>query len=243
MIKAKDKDPQKMPEHVGIIMDGNGRWAQKNGMIRTIGHKNGTETVRKAITYCSERNISVLSLFAFSTENWKRPAGEISGIMNLLTEYLSKETPSMKKNNVRLRFAGDLNRLSARSRASVIDSENETRENTGLTVNIALNYGGRDEIVNAARLIARTVSSGQLSEDDITEELFSDYLYTSPNSDIDLLIRTGAEKRISNFMLWQLAYAEIYFTDILWPDFSENDFDDAIEFFQKRERRFGDIKK
>ena len=230
-----------LPRHVGIIMDGNGRWAQNHGAVRAVGHRSGTENVRTAISYASEKKIEVLTLYAFSTENWKRPANEVNAIMNLIIEYLRRETPEMKANNVVLGFIGDLSRIPAASLAAIDYSVKEMQNNTGLKVNIALNYGGRAEITRAARELARQACLGKIKPEDITEEMLGANLYTAGQPDPDLIIRTGAEKRISNFLTWQSAYSELYFTDVLWPDFSEEEFQKALDFFANRIRRYGGL--
>ena len=229
-----------IPKHVGIIMDGNGRWAQKKGAVRVYGHRFGTETVRTAISYASNAGIEYLTLFAFSTENWKRPQAEISAIMSLIAEYLDNETDEMDRNNVVLNFIGDLSMIPKDSLAAINRSVEQLRNNTGLKVNIALNYGGRDDITRSAKRIAEKVKHGELDINDITEKTLNDNLYLPV--DCDLIIRTGAEKRISNFLTWQGAYAEIYFTDVLWPDFDDNEFENALRFYSERDRRYGGIK-
>lgn len=230
-----------LPVHLGIIMDGNGRWAKKQGKLRTFGHRYGVETVRTAISYCSEVGIKVLTLYTFSTENWKRPRSEVTALMNLIVEYLIKETPEMKANNVILNFIGDLSKLPEKALKSIDYAVNETKNNNGLVVNIALNYGGRDEIIRAVKQIAQKVKNNETDIDQIDGAMLSKYLYTSNCPDPDLIIRTGGEKRLSNFMVWQSAYSEFYFTDILWPDFTRKDFDEAMNYYQNRNRRFGGI--
>ena len=234
-------DKNNLPKHIGVIMDGNGRWAKKVGKVRTFGHKFGVETVRTAISYCSKMGIEVLTLYAFSTENWKRPQGEVNVLMNLISEYLLKETPELKKQGVVLNFIGDLSKLPQKALDSIEDSINKTKDNNGLIVNIAINYGGRSEIAMAVRNIVKDALMNNISAEQITEELISDSLYTKGQPDPDLIIRTGGEVRLSNFLTWQSAYSELYFTDILWPDFKDDDFDDAILYFQKRSRRFGGL--
>lgn len=234
-------DVQRIPRHIAVIMDGNGRWAKKRGMIRTFGHKTAMKSVKTAISYCSRLGVEVLTLYAFSTENWKRPQDEVSFLMDLIVEYLRKETPEMKANGVRLHFIGDVERLPEKSIQAIRNSTFETQDNRGLKVNIAINYGGRAEIVRGIRQLIRDVQCGKVTEDDITEERFSSYLYTSGDPDPDLIIRSGGETRLSNFLIWQASYAELYFTDVLWPDFGEKQFDQAIEYYQKINRRFGGL--
>lgn len=235
-------DIANMPKHIGVIMDGNGRWAQRRSMIRTLGHRHAMKAVKTAISYCSQIGIKVLTMYAFSTENWKRPVDEVDTLMNLIVEFLLKETPEMKKNNVVLRFIGDLSRLPEKSKRAIEYSVAEMKDNSGLKVNIALNYGGRADIVSATKEICKRVQMGELSVEDINETLFSGYLYTAADPDPDLIIRSGGETRLSNFLTWQSAYSELYFTDVLWPDFGEKEFDDAILYFQGRDRRYGGIK-
>ncbi len=240
-MKQQEIFKEALPKHIGVIMDGNGRWAKKQGKVRTFGHRFGVETVRTAISYCSEIGIKVLTLYTFSTENWKRPRSEVATLMNLIVEYLLKETAEMKANNVVLNFIGDLNKLPAKARETIAFSKNETKDNTGLLVNIAVNYGGKDELIRAVQHIAQKVKNGELGAEDIDSDLISSHLYTLNQPDPDLIIRTGGETRLSNFMIWQSAYSELYFTDILWPDFTKSDFDDAILYYQKKSRRYGGL--
>lgn len=231
----------RLPRHIGIIMDGNGRWAKKRGNIRTFGHKYGTENVKPAISYCSKKGIKVLSLYTFSTENWKRPQTEVDTLMSLITEYLLRETAEMKANGVVLNFIGDLSRLPQKALETIAWAREETADNTGLKVNIALNYGGRSEICRAVKNIAEDVRRCKITEDDITETLITSYLYTAGDPEPDLIIRTGGEKRLSNFLTWQSAYSELYFSDVLWPDFKEKEFDEALAFYASRQRRYGGL--
>lgn len=231
----------KIPEHIGIIMDGNGRWAKNKGLIRSIGHKFGTETVRCAIEYCSQKKAKVLTLYAFSTENWKRPVAEINAIMSLLSEYLYKETPEMHQNGVKLNFIGDLSPIPEESMKAVNYAVDTMKDNMGLKVNIALNYGGRADILYSVKKIAQKVQSGEIEPCDITENMISENLYTAGDPDPDLIIRTGCEQRLSNFLTWQSAYSELYFTDTLWPDMKPEDFDKAIEYYNTRNRRYGGL--
>ncbi len=230
-----------IPRHIGIIMDGNGRWAKQHGWIRSVGHRFGTETVRCAIEYCTKKKVEVLTLYAFSTENWKRPENEINAIMTLLKEYLYKETPEMNENGVKLNFIGDLSPIPQFAMEAVDYAVDTMKNNTRLKVNIALNYGGRADILQAVKKICGKVKSGEINPDDITEQMISENLYTQEDPEPDLIIRTGAEKRLSNFLTWQSAYSELYFTDTLWPDMTEDDFDKALEYYSGRNRRYGGL--
>lgn len=230
-----------LPRHVAVVMDGNGRYGQKVARVRTIGHRYGAENVRPAITHCAEVGIEILTLFAFSTENWSRPASEVNSIISMITEYLTNETKTMIANGIVLHFIGDLSIFDEATRRRMEQSVKDTAHGTGMILNIALNYGGRAEIVRAARLLAERAVSGEILPSDISEELFSQYLYTAGEVDPDLIIRTGAETRLSNFLTYQSVYSEIYFSELLWPDFSTADFDKAFEYFASRKRRFGGI--
>ena len=230
------------PRHVAIIMDGNGRWAQLRGRERYYGHMQGVEPVRAAVRAAIRRGVRYLTLYAFSTENWKRPKDEVDGIMHLLEQYLHECIDTMEKDGNRLHFLGDLSVLTPELRA-LIDETNEISSRIeGFQANVCLNYGGRDEILHAARAFARDCAAGERDADSLTEEGFSRYLYSSGLPDPDLLIRPGGEKRISNYLLWQCAYSEFYFCDTLWPDFTEREFDKALIAYQHRERRFGGLK-
>ena len=230
------------PRHVAIIMDGNGRWAQLRGKERYYGHMQGVEPVRAAVRAAIRRGVRYLTLYAFSTENWKRPKDEVDGIMRLLEQYLHECIDTMEKDGNRLRFLGDLSVLTPELR-ELIDETNEISSRIeGFQANVCLNYGGRDEILHAARAFARDCAAGEQDADALTEEGFSRYLYSSGLPDPDLLIRPGGEKRISNYLLWQCAYSEFYFCDTLWPDFTEREFDKALIAYQHRERRFGGLK-
>ena len=230
------------PRHVAIIMDGNGRWAQLRGRERYYGHMQGVEPVRAAVRAAIRRGVRYLTLYAFSTENWKRPKDEVDGIMHLLEQYLHECIDTMEKDGNRLHFLGDLSVLTPELRA-LIDETNEISSRIeGFQANVCLNYGGRDEILHAARAFARDCAAGEQDADALTEEGFSRYLYSSGLPDPDLLIRPGGEKRISNYLLWQCAYSEFYFCDTLWPDFTEKEFDKALIAYQHRERRFGGLK-
>lgn len=240
--KAGQVDLNNLPCHVAVIMDGNGRWAQKRGLPRSAGHKAGAETFRKLGTYCKNLGIDYLTVYAFSTENWKRPKDEVDGIMHLLEQYLHECIDTMEKDGNRLRFLGDLSVLTSELR-ELIDETNEISSRIeGFQANVCLNYGGRDEILHAARAFARDCAAGEQDADALTEEGFSRYLYSCGLPDPDLLIRPGGEKRISNYLLWQCAYSEFYFCDTLWPDFTEKEFDKALIAYQHRERRFGGLK-
>lgn len=228
-----------MPKHVAIIMDGNGRWAKQKGKIRTFGHKAGVDAVKASVSFAIKNNIAVLTLFAFSSENWNRPAEEVRVLMELFKLVLSSEVKKLHKNKVRLRVIGDTSRFDAKLVDKISKAETMTANNTGLTLNIAANYGGKWDIVNAAKTMCAQVQDGKIALDDISETLFHSYTCANDLPEVDLLIRTGGEQRISNFLLWQLAYAELYFTDVYWPDFSEEVFLQAVTNFSERQRRFG----
>lgn len=234
-----DTIKNKIPKHIGIIMDGNGRWAKKNGFKRNIGHENGVEPVRTCLSCAKELGVQVLSLYAFSTENWKRPKLEIKLIMHLLSKTLVTELPKLQKNNVKVISMGDVELLPQKPRELLKNAIEQTKNNDGIVLNLGLNYGGRQEIIRGIKKIIHNLHSEKLHIEDIDENIFSNNLDTKDLPDLDLLIRTSGEQRISNFMLWQLAYTELYFTNVLWPDFSKNDFLKAIEDFQNRKRRFG----
>lgn len=228
----------KLPRHLAIIMDGNGRWAQAQGLARTAGHEAGATTIRTITTECARLGLQQLTLYAFSHENWKRPQAEITFLMRLLRRFLVRERPTLMENDVRLTAIGRLDDLPRPARAELDRSLAMTANNGGLNLCLALSYGGRAEIVDAARRLAREVADGTLDPDDIDEHLFASRLY-QPGIDPDLLVRTAGERRISNFLLWNLAYTELYFTDRLWPEFDLPEFERALEFFASRERRFG----
>ena len=229
----------RIPQHVAIIMDGNGRWAKRQGLARMFGHRQGVETVHRITEAAAELGISYMTLYAFSTENWNRPKEEVDALMALLVDTIAKETPTLMKNNIRLQTIGDLSRLPQITRERFVACIEETSVNTGLTLVIALSYSARWELIQAARKIATAVKEGNLLVEDINEEIISGYLTTSDMPDPDLLIRTSGELRISNFLLWQLAYSELYFTNCLWPEFTTEEFYRAIVDYQSRERRFG----
>ena len=240
MLSNKDKiDISRLPEHIAIIMDGNGRWAKEKGQARVFGHKNGVESVRAVTEAAAETGIKYLTLYAFSTENWGRPADEVNALMELLVDAIEKETPTLQKNNVRLLTIGDINRLPDKTRAKLQDCITQTSSNTGLSLVLALSYSSRWEIRNAIQHIAIDVQKGILQPDDINDELISSYMTTREIPDPDLLIRTSGEVRISNFLLWQIAYCELYFTETHWPAFRKEEFYNAILTFQCRNRRFG----
>lgn len=236
-----DLDPQNLPFHVAIIMDGNGRWAKKRLLNRIKGHEKGSETVRTIVRACREIGIRILTLYAFSTENWQRPQIEISALMTLLKKFLISEQKEMLDNNIRLNTIGQTERLPEDVRQELQKSMMLTRKNEGLILNLALSYGGRAEIVKAVKEIAIKAIDGRIDPDSITQDLISKHLYTAEMPDPDLLIRTSGEMRISNFLLWQLAYTEICVTDTLWPDFGKDEFIRILKNYQQRERRFGKV--
>lgn len=239
-MKLKEQlDLQQLPQHLAIIMDGNGRWAKKRGFLRTIGHENGTKTVKRTITKCVELGIKYLTLYAFSTENWNRPKLEVDMLMDLLVRSLKKELPTFIENGIALNVIGDLELLPKKAKESLKDVIEKTKENSQMTLTLALSYGSRQELIQAIKEIAIKVKNNLISEDNIDELIINEHLYTHNMPDVDLLIRTSGEQRISNFMLWQIAYAELYFTEVLWPDFSEDDLYQALLSYQNRERRFG----
>jgi len=230
-----------LPAHVAIIMDGNGRWAKKRGLPRTAGHREGVKAVKRVVKAAVETQIKALTLYAFSVENWRRPRVEVAAIMHLLYETTKREMREMAENNIRLTALGDLDGLSPRRRRILLEAMEKTRNNTGLILNLALNYSGRVEILEAVKKIASDVSRKKLAMHDIDEVTFAGYLQTDGLPDPDLLIRTSGEYRLSNFLLWQMSYTELYITDTLWPDFGRLDFFVALEDYQKRERRFGRV--
>ncbi|EKT53413.1 polyprenyl diphosphate synthase [Providencia sneebia] len=227
------------PKHVAIIMDGNGRWAKQRGKLRITGHKAGVESVRNAVRFSVKNNISSLTLYAFSSENWRRPEKEVSSLMELFVFALDNEVKKLHKNNVKLLIIGDISRFNERLQKRIKKAQDLTANNTGLRLNIAANYGGRWDIANSMKTIFQQVQNGQLSIDDIDEETIDQHVCMHDQENVDLVIRTGGEHRISNFLLWQVAYAEFYFTNVLWPDFDEKVFQNAIDAFNQRERRYG----
>ena len=231
----------RLPRHVAIIMDGNGRWAKKRGLPRTAGHSAGAEAFRRIANYCRTLGVEYLTVYAFSTENWKRSQEEVGGIMLLLRRYLEEAIRDMTKNRVRFRFFGDLSKLSPQLQKLCYDAENQSAE-YDVQVNFCLNYGGRDEIVRAARAFAAQVAEGKRKPEELTEELFSSYLYSAGVPDPELIIRPSGELRTSNFLPWQSAYSEYVFMDVLWPDFTPHELDKAIAAFRHRDRRYGGVK-
>ena len=227
------------PKHIAIIMDGNGRWAQKRFMPRIMGHHAGVRTVRKVVEFCAKSNVEVLSLFAFSSENWRRPSEEVNLLMELFMATLQKEVDTLDDNNIRLKIIGDKSAFSEKLQAKILAAEQQTQNNTGLTLVIAANYGGRWDITQAVRQMTTEIQAGRLAPSDISEQLINAHLVTADLPEPDLFIRTGGEERISNFLLWQLAYTEFYFTDALWPDFDQESLEEAIKSFKSRQRRFG----
>lgn len=239
MVSSDLVDPKRLPRHVAIIMDGNGRWAQRKKKPRLFGHKAGADSVRDIVAAAREIGIEVLTLYAFSSENWKRPSQEVSGLMSILKRYLEAELPRMQKNDIRLVSIGDRSKLPDQVKTSLEDTIAATSGNSKLVLNLALSYGGRDEIVRAVQKLAGQCLTGERSVESITDTVVSNHLDTAGLPDPDLLIRTGGEARLSNFLLWQLSYAEIVFTDIMWPDFRKGVFLQALAEYQSRERRFG----
>jgi undecaprenyl diphosphate synthase len=232
-------DTTNLPKHLSIIMDGNGRWAKQKGLLRAMGHENGTKSVKATIEACAKLGIEFLTLYAFSTENWNRPKLEVETLMKLLVNSLKKELQTLKDNNIKLNAIGNLEKLPKSAQKELLDVIEATKDNSRMTLTLALSYGSREEIVNAVRNISHKVKNNIISIDTIDDSIINEHLYTQNLPDVDLLIRTSGEHRISNFLLWQIAYAELYFTDVLWPDFNEHHLYEAIISYQKRERRFG----
>jgi undecaprenyl diphosphate synthase len=232
-------DPKKVPKHVAIIMDGNGRWAKKQGMNRIFGHRNALTSVRESVEAASEIGTKAVTLYAFSTENWKRPKIEVDALMSLLISALKKELPGFQQNNIKVSAIGDLTSLPKKAQKTLEDVIGQTKTNTKLTLTFALSYGSREEIVNAVKNISKKIVNNELSIEEIDEKIINNHLYTVSLPEVDLVIRTSGEQRISNFLLWQIAYAEFHFTDVLWPDFRRNNFYKAVVEYQNRERRFG----
>ncbi|WP_432792001.1 isoprenyl transferase [Peptacetobacter hiranonis] len=237
-----DIDLENMPTHIAIIMDGNGRWAKSRFLPRTAGHKAGVETIRKVVKEADRLGIQYLTLYAFSTENWKRPKLEVDALMNLLVTYLRNEIDELHKNNVKLTAVGDFEKLPEACVKELHSAMNKTKDNTGVHLNLALNYGGRNDIREAVVEIAKEYKEGKISLEDITEERIKKHLSTGEIPDPDLVIRTSGEQRLSNFLLWDIAYSEFYYTDIHWPDFDGEELEKAIYAYQKRDRRFGGVK-
>jgi undecaprenyl diphosphate synthase len=250
--KANDKnieniydtlEQDKIPKHIAIIMDGNGRWAQKRGMPRTFGHRAGAEVLRNVVRAASDIGVQVLTAYAFSTENWNRPAEEVNLLMRLISDYLDSEIEEMNENNVQMKFIGNLEELPLGVQDKIAKSQQRTADNTGLILNLAINYGGRAEVVHAVQILAQKVLQGELAPAQIDADAINRHLYTAGLPDPDLLIRPSGDLRLSNFLLWQSAYTELWLTDIKWPDFTAELLVQAIKDFQKRERRFGGLKK
>lgn len=237
----RDIDFTNIPKHIGIIMDGNGRWAKNRFLPRIAGHKEGMNRVVDIVEECCKIGVRTLTLYAFSTENWKRPEEEVNGLMNILVIYINSQLKRILENNIIFRVIGDYSKLPSSIVKLLDNSIDKSKDNNGMVLNIALNYGGRAEIISSIKNLYKDIEKGKLSLDELNEESFKNYLYTKENSDVDLMIRTGNEKRISNFLIYQLAYSEFYFTDVLWPEFYTDDLYDAIYDFQNRNRRFGGI--
>lgn len=240
--KTAPAQPRRIPTHIAIVMDGNGRWAKQRGLPRPAGHKAGAESFRTIANYAKSIGLQYLTVYAFSTENWKRPEDEVDAIMDLLEKYLREAIRDMDRNRVRFCFFGDLSRLSPELRREAQEAVERSKKYEGVQVNFCLNYGGRDEIVRAAQRFAAQCAGGERRPEELTEDMFSDLLYSAGVPDPELVIRPGGETRISNFLLWQSAYAEYYFTDVLWPDFGPEELDKAIDAFNARDRRFGGVK-
>ena len=248
-IFKKDKDNNeeiqldfnKIPKHIAIIMDGNGRWAKKRKLPRTMGHKAGVETIRRILKEADRLGVEHMTLYAFSTENWKRPKEEVDALMKLLVQYLTNEVEALHQNGVVLRILGDINGLPSVVKERISEAIELTKNNNGIVLNVAFNYGGRDEIVRAVKNIASDIESGKINKENIDEDLFNNYLYTKNSPDPDLIIRPSGEQRISNFLLWQCAYSEFWYSNVNWPDFSESDLQKAIYDYQNRDRRFGGV--
>lgn len=236
---AGQLDLARLPRHIAVIMDGNGRWAKKRGLPRTAGHAVGAETFRRVATYCKNIGIEYLTVYAFSTENWKRPPEEVAAIMDILEKYLREAIETMERDQVKMNFFGDISFLSAKLQKLIAETEKISSRFDGVQVNMCVNYGGRDEILRAVRAYAKESKSSDI---ELNEENFSRYMFSSGIPDPELVIRPSGEMRLSNFLLWQSAYAELYFTDVLWPDFNERELDRAIIDYQSRERRFGGVK-
>ncbi|WP_330443678.1 isoprenyl transferase [Flavobacterium sp. C4GT6] len=239
MDKSTTINTENIPNHIAIIMDGNGRWAKKRGLLRALGHESGSKSVKDVVENCKNIGVKYLTLYAFSTENWNRPRLEVEALMKLLIRSLKKELPVLQKNNIKLSTIGNTDKLPEKARKQLLEVIDETKDNSKMLVTLALSYGSREEIVSAVKKISEQVKTNAIAVTDINEEIITQNLYTHNLPDVDLLIRTSGEQRISNFLLWQCAYAEFYFTDVLWPDFTEEDLHEAIISYQKRERRFG----
>lgn len=240
-IESEQYNPITVPNHVAIIMDGNGRWANKQGLPRNEGHKEGMKVVKEIVKVAKNSNVKILTLYAFSTENWKRPQSEVEFLMKLPKDFLHTYLPEMIENNVRIETIGEFNDLPVLTKEAIQYAKDKTKDNDGLLLNFALNYGSRFEIMRAIKQIVEDIDGSKISLDSLDEQSFSDYLYTNGLTDPDLLIRTSGEKRLSNFLLWQLAYTEFWFTDVLWPDFNEDIFKQALHDYKQRKRRYGGI--
>ena len=238
-MKEFNINPDKLPQHLAIIMDGNGRWAKKQGFLRTVGHENGATAVKRVVEQCARLGIPYLTLYAFSTENWNRPKFEVDMLMKLLVKALRKELKTLHENNIKLNAIGSLDALPTAVRKELTEVLEKTKNNTRLTLSLALSYGSRNELIEAVKIISSKVKNNIISTDAIDESLINQHLYTYNLPDVDLLIRTSGEQRISNFLLWQIAYAELYFTEVLWPDFTNEHLYEALDIYQNRERRFG----
>lgn len=232
---------KRLPKHTAIIMDGNGRWAQAKGLMRTVGHKAGVDTLKQILEVAIDLKLEVLTVYAFSTENWKRPHYEVDFLMSLFSDYLAKEIDTMNKNNVNLRFLGKIDELTPNLKEQVRAAEEKTKNNTGLKFNVAMNYGGKDELIRAIKKLSQSLLNNDLSLENINESLLESYLDTNGLPPVDFVIRTSGDMRLSNFLLWQTAYAEFYFSNINWPDFTPKDFLIALENFDNRSRRFGGL--
>ena len=243
MAESTSASERSIPRHIAIIMDGNGRWAKKRGLPRNAGHAAGSETFRRMATYCKNIGVEYLTVYAFSTENWKRSKEEVEGIMKLFDQYLREAIEKMEADHIRLKVLGDLSRISPNLRSLIEKTDAISAGYEGFQANICINYGGRDELVRAARAFAEKCVAGEAKPEELTEELFSRFLYSDGIPDPDLIIRPSGEIRISNFLLWQSAYSEFYFTDVLWPDFDEAELEKAIAAYNARDRRFGGVKK
>lgn len=230
---------EQLPTHLAIIMDGNGRWAKKKGFLRAFGHENGVKTVRSTVEECARLGVKYLTLYTFSTENWNRPKLEVDTLMRLLVKGLQKELKTLANNNIRFNAVGNLSRLPTSVQNELTEVLEKTKENTGMTLTLALSYGSREELISAVKQVSDKVKNNIILIDDIDESTINNHLYTHDLPDVDLLIRTSGEQRISNFLLWQIAYSEFYFTDVLWPDFSTEHLHNALMCYQERERRFG----
>jgi undecaprenyl diphosphate synthase len=239
--KKAEIDMNRLPTHIGVIMDGNGRWAKRRGLPRSAGHQAGADTLKKIVTECNKMGIKYITVYAFSTENWKRPKEEVDFLMNLLLNYLRDAERTLAGENVVIRAIGSRAELTEEIQQQIIKTENFTKDNTGIDMNIAVNYGGREELVTATKAICEKVQKGEISIDDITQESISGNIYTQNQPDPDFIIRTSNEQRLSNFMIWQASYSEFYFTETLWPDFGVNDLKKAILEYQSRNRRYGGV--